>query len=207
MKKIEAVKQGNVVNFSIDGKLQKKNCGTPDEATALYKALLKARESGSDEDFKAFRCLLSEKLRVAYLAGLETDIDSGEVFLAGFNTPVPMTLVEVIKEYHENAYPLEAILNFWKLLMTNPDVRVRESLFDFITTHDFVLTTNGYMVVYKAVDRIEGRKNPFADRVICLVDDVKTTGATLNECARTLKEAGASKVFALVLAVAGQNVS
>jgi competence protein ComFC len=46
----------------------------------------------------------------------------------------------------------------------------------------------------------------FAGRQICLVDDIKTTGATLNECAKTLKEAGASKVFALVLAVAGQNV-
>lgn len=45
----------------------------------------------------------------------------------------------------------------------------------------------------------------FANRAICLVDDIKTTGATLNECAKTLKKAGASKVFALVLAVAGQK--
>jgi ComF family protein len=47
----------------------------------------------------------------------------------------------------------------------------------------------------------------FTGRNVCLIDDIKTTGATLNECAKTLKEAGASKVFALVLAVAGQNVS
>jgi hypothetical protein len=39
--------------------------------------------------------------------------------------------------------------------MINPDKRVRESLFDFITTHDFVLTDKGYMVVYKAVYRKE----------------------------------------------------
>lgn len=50
------------------------------------------------------------------------------------------------------------------------------------------------------------RGHNFAGRKVCLIDDIKTTGATLNECAKTLKDAGASKVFALVLAVAGQNV-
>ncbi len=47
----------------------------------------------------------------------------------------------------------------------------------------------------------------FAGRKVCLVDDIKTSGATLNECAKTLKQVGASKVYALVLAVAGQNVN
>jgi ComF family protein len=50
------------------------------------------------------------------------------------------------------------------------------------------------------------RRHRLAGRSVCLVDDIKTTGATLNECAKTLKEAGASKVFALALAVAGQNI-
>lgn len=49
------------------------------------------------------------------------------------------------------------------------------------------------------------RDHPFKHRSICLIDDIKTTGATLNECTRTLKDAGASSVFALVIAVAGQN--
>ena len=48
-------------------------------------------------------------------------------------------------------------------------------------------------------------RHPFEGKQICLVDDIKTTGATLNECVKTLKEAGASKVFALVLSVAGQD--
>ena len=45
----------------------------------------------------------------------------------------------------------------------------------------------------------------FAGRTVCLVDDIKTSGATLNECAKALKEAGAARVYALVLAVAGQR--
>jgi len=55
-------------------------------------------------------------------------------------------------------------------------------------------------------DAFAVRKNhKLQDKTICLVDDIKTTGATLNECARTLKLAGAKKVYALVLTVAGQK--
>jgi ComF family protein len=48
-------------------------------------------------------------------------------------------------------------------------------------------------------------RHGFGDRTICLVDDIKTSGATLSECAKALKEAGAVRVYALVLAVAGQK--
>ncbi len=47
--------------------------------------------------------------------------------------------------------------------------------------------------------------HPFTGKNICLIDDIKTSGATLNECAKVLKEAGAVKVFAIVIAVAGQD--
>ncbi len=43
-------------------------------------------------------------------------------------------------------------------------------------------------------------KGPFRDKDVLLIDDVMTTGATLNDCARAIKEAGARKVAALTLA-------
>ncbi len=46
----------------------------------------------------------------------------------------------------------------------------------------------------------------FSGKNICLVDDITTSYATLNECAKTLKAAGAEKVFACVVAVATQDV-
>jgi hypothetical protein len=160
MKKIiNAVKIGTIVNISIDGKLHKKNCGSPEEANELFKIVLKARENATDENIKAIYMYINEKTRIAMECGLEADSDTGEVYLAGFNTPLPMILIETIKEYHENGYPLDAIINFWKLLMINPDVRVRTSLFDFISAHDFVLTDKGYMVVYKAVYRKDNEGN------------------------------------------------
>jgi len=42
----------------------------------------------------------------------------------------------------------------------------------------------------------------FSKMTIMLVDDVITTGATLNECAKTLKQRGAKEIYACTLAVA-----
>jgi predicted amidophosphoribosyltransferase len=44
------------------------------------------------------------------------------------------------------------------------------------------------------------RPGEVENRHIVLVDDVFTTGATMNECAGVLKKAGASQVTALTLA-------
>ena len=44
--------------------------------------------------------------------------------------------------------------------------------------------------------------HPFNEKTVLLVDDISTSGATLNECAKTLKAAGAKKVYTAVLATA-----
>ena len=149
---INIIKTGsNILNISINGKLHKKVCDSIEETNDIFKIALTVKANPSEDNIKKLRGYLNEKLRVAIDAGLEHDIENGEIYLAGFNTPIPKTLIDIIRDYHENNFPLDAIINFWKLLMLNPDVRIREVLFDFINAHDFVLTDNGYMVVYKAV--------------------------------------------------------
>lgn len=46
------------------------------------------------------------------------------------------------------------------------------------------------------------RQAMLEDRIVVLVDDVRTTGATLDACAQVLKEAGVKEVRALTLALA-----
>ena len=46
----------------------------------------------------------------------------------------------------------------------------------------------------------EGWKTNVKGRTVILVDDVMTTGATVEACARTLKRAGASGIHVLTLA-------
>ena len=50
--------------------------------------------------------------------------------------------------------------------------------------------------VYEAVS-----PEQFAGKRLLLVDDICTTGATLGECARVLKAAGAAEVLCLTLAM------
>ena len=49
-------------------------------------------------------------------------------------------------------------------------------------------------------DAFACRDRRLEDRAVLLIDDVATSGATLDACARTLKESGASSVWGLVLA-------
>ena len=57
---------------------------------------------------------------------------------------------------------------------------------------------NGALYLEETVNSV--RKSTYKNVEIILVDDVITTGATISECAKVLKENGANQVFALSVA-------
>ena len=145
-------KVGTRVNVNINGMLHSKDCGVDEAAGKFFDAVLEAKADPSQENIDKLYEFLNKNIRIAKAGGFEFDIESGVTYMEGFNTPVPQDILETVEEYVEKGYPVKSITNFWKLLMANPDKRVREDLFKFISTHDFSITDEGYMVVYKTVD-------------------------------------------------------
>lgn len=118
-----------------------------------------------------------------------------------FFVPVPLHWTRRLGRGYNQSLVLAKKLKHPKAKINTELVRIRRTKIQPVMVSDAARARNvaGAFAVR--------RGHRFAGRAVCLVDDIKTTGATLNECAKTLKEAGASQVFALVLAVAGQKIS
>lgn len=153
------------------------------------------------------------KMILAFKNG-RTELDSMLGFLAnsaleggGFAgaielfVPVPLHWSRRLSRGYNQSLILTRKLEHPKAKINTELVRIRRTKFQPVVASAAARARN----VAGAFEVRKGHR--FAGRSVCLVDDIKTSGATLNECAKTLKEAGASKVFALVLAVAGQKKS
>ena len=117
---------------------------------------------------------------------------------ADFFVPVPLHWTRRFMRGYNQSHLITKGLIGNSATINRDLVRIRK------TKRQAVLTDAGRLANVK--DAFAVRKgHSFNNKTVCLVDDIKTSGATLNECARVLKEAGADKVYAVVLAVAGQS--
>ena len=112
--------------------------------------------------------------------------------------PVPLHFTRRLSRGYNQSHLIAKKLHHPKALVNTDLVRIKKTKFQYSLTSKLKRQKNvaGAFAVRKG--------HQLADKNICLIDDIKTSGATLNECARVLKQAKASKVFALTMSVAGQ---
>ena len=145
-----AMRTGNTVTVHLDGEHRQIICESEEEAIELFAKAMKVKNSTEQEDFDAFRKFIDPSYRLGEIGCLERD-RMGNYFLAGYKEPMPSALVLKLKEYYDNDLSVEPLINFWKLLMLNPDLHVRESLFNFAERFHFPITDYGYFIAYKSV--------------------------------------------------------
>ena len=89
----------------------------------------------------------------------------------------------------------------WRLRATPPQLALNANARHSNVQGAFVVSP---FLIRRA--RLHGGRRPFIeDRIIVLVDDVRTTGATVDECAKVLLAAGAREVRALTVAMAEKS--
>ncbi len=74
---------------------------------------------------------------------------------------------------------------YWKIRYTLPQMGIK----------DFLRRKSNIKKAFAVRD-----KSAVKNKVILLVDDIATTGSTIFECARALKDAGAKEIYAIVVA-------
>jgi ComF family protein len=131
--------------------------------------------------------------------------DAGAVILQGCDcvVPVPLHPWRRMRRGFNQARDLATHLDrpvvnaLWRVRATPPQMALTAN-----ARHSNVL---GAFVVSPFISdpRLRGVRFPLLeDRIVALVDDVRTTGATLDECAKVLLAAGAREVKALTVALA-----
>ena len=133
----------------------------------------------------------------ALLASFMADFSFPDVDFTDYSLIIPVPLH--IKRLRQRGFNQSLILAY--ALAKKWQIPVNFSLLE---KHKFTLTQTGLNKTERK-QNIKGAfevsdKKKIAGKDVILVDDVYTTGATINECAKTLTKAGAQKVTVLTLA-------
>lgn len=112
--------------------------------------------------------------------------------------PVPLHWMRRLKRGYNQAHLLTKRLEHPTAGISTDLVRIRN------THRQWGLTASKRKKNVAGAFGVRHRHN-FSGKRVCLVDDISTSWSTLDECAKTLKLAGAEKVFAVVVAVAMQK--
>lgn len=131
----------------------------------------------------------------AFETSLKTFVETADWPDFDFIIPVPMDRMRQWERGFNQSYLLALLVEkFSKIPLTNHVLKKRNTASpqSRLSKEARLFNIQGNFKVHKPA-KTYGRR-------ILLVDDIYTTGATVNECARVLKEAGADSVCAFTLA-------
>ena len=147
--KVVVMRSAKSVTVVVNGKSFYIDNDTLEESMELYKKVMGLKEDGNIQEIQR---ILDPGHRIEVdLKGVLNKDRLGNYFMGDYTRALPHKLLETIKEHLDHDLPMGGIVNFWKLLMLNPDEHVKESLFKFADRFRMPITDNGYFIAYKSV--------------------------------------------------------
>jgi len=102
------------------------------------------------------------------------------MYLKGTSDPIPEFLAKKLLEYIDKGLNVEALVNFWKNTLLNPDKGVRQQLFSFLEHNGHPITDKGYFLAYKAVKVARKYDTETGEEVVSISYD-ENTGERIEE--------------------------
>ncbi len=146
---VTALRHNKIVHVIIDEDMYAKKFESNAEAAGFYK---RAEIIANNPTEVNVYSLISE-LDLGLKLSMEDLLvrRNGSFYLKGYESaPLPEELLARIKSQLEAGHSISPLVNFFKLLLLNPDKHVQKDLFKFMEHYDFPITDNGYFIGYRA---------------------------------------------------------
>ena len=191
---IKALRVGNTVVCTINGKLYQKTFSTDTEILDVFEKAMNTDEYNLDEvqDLKMIFAPAATKEEIEIQTKIEDtkkqiedqkelidwlkkiseegdehfEVDGTKLYMKGIKITVPEFLAVEFINRRNNNEDYKALINFWRLLALNSDPRCRENLFTFLSKHDIAVTQSGYFVAYRNVNVKEAGNKELNDYVV-----------------------------------------
>lgn len=122
------------------------------------------RVNNGDEQAEQELEELIDPIKRYRLEGMVEQDDRGNVYFGSTNVPMPDELGELIVQWHKEGKDVDPLVNFWQLCLLNPNAQARDDFFSYVRDYNIVITDNGYVILYKALNkRDEGKLSEFSD--------------------------------------------
>ena len=147
--KVNASRHDETVHVMFEGQIFAKHFDKCEDAANFYQQVQTVSVNPTEVNINTLR----SQLDYSYRLSLEELLvrKGGLFYLKGYEAaPLPDELVAKIKSRLDDGESIMPLVNFWKLLMCNPDTHVRKDLFKFMEHYDFPITDNGYFIGYRA---------------------------------------------------------
>ena len=146
---ISALRHDNEVHVIVDDTMYAKSFTTNADAAGFYERA----KSTSINPTEVNVSTLMDDLDIGRSLKMQDILTekNGQYYLKGYEAePIPHKLMIRMNDSVNDGKSITALINFWKLLLLNPDLHVRNDLFNFMETYDFPITDNGYFIGYRA---------------------------------------------------------